>query len=43
MPFIHQAPIIFFGEEIYKDLGDSKVRATLSAKFMDLLAREDRS
>ena len=41
MPFIHQAPMRFLGEEIYKDLSDSEVRATVSAKFMDLLEKTD--
>ncbi len=34
MPFIHQALMRFLGEEIYKDLSDSEVRATVSAKFI---------
>ena len=42
MPFIYQAPMRFFGEEIYMDLSDSEVRATVSAKFMDLLEKTDR-
>ena len=33
--------ILFVGEEIYKGLGDSEVRATISTKFKDLLEKED--
>ena len=31
----------FLGEENYKDLSDSEVRATVSANFMDLLEKTD--
>ena len=36
----HQRPQC--GEAIYKDLSDSEVRATVSAKFKDLLEKTDR-
>ena len=42
MPFIHQAPMRFLGEEIYKDLSDSEVRAKVCAKFKGLLEKTDR-
>ena len=42
MPFIHQAPMRFLGEEIYQDLSDSEVRAKVCAKFKGLLEKTDR-
>ena len=45
VPFIHQTPFRFLGKEIYKDLSDLEVRATVSmvsAKFIDLLEKTDR-
>ena len=39
MPFIQQVPMKFLDGEIYKDLSDSEVRATVSAKFKDLLKK----
>ena len=40
MSFINQAPMKFLGEEMYKDLSDSEVRATVSAKFKDLGSKQ---
>ena len=43
MPFIHQAPMRFLGQGIYKDLSDTEVRAMVSAKFKDLLEKTNRN
>ena len=39
--FIHQISIRCLCEEIFKDLSDSEVRARVSAKFKDLLGKND--
>ena len=41
IPFIHQASMRFIGEELYQDLSDSEVRATVSVKFKNLLEKID--
>ena len=42
IPFIHQAPMRFLGEEIYKDLSDSEVRRAVEEKLMDLMVKTNR-
>ena len=42
IPFIHQSPMRFLGQEIFKDLSDKEIRSGVESKLKDLLVKVDK-
>ena len=42
IPLIHQSPMRFLGQEIFKDLSDKEIRSGVESKLKDLLVKVDK-